>query len=138
MAFTAIFTGQFEIIENATAGTGGRTTTYRIASVRAEGCDRRNTQVHLVSNDVSLAEILLSPLGATSQLASNLLLILQSNNPVDIKLGTSAAMISGLRSLMAACTCSALFVTTGSNAAMVLTELVGGSAAVITATTPIA
>ena len=138
MAFTAILTSQFEVVEQAVAGVGGRTTTYRVNALRADNCDRRNTQIHRFSNDETLTSVVLSPLGATSQLASNLLLVLQSDQPIDLQLGASASMISGLRNLTAACTFSALLISTGSAGATVLTELVGGSAATIVATNPAA
>ena len=137
MAFTVMLTNHFEIVEGATAGVGGRTTTYRTNAVRAEGCDRRSTQIHRISNDVSATSIPLFPLGATSQLASNLLLILQCDYPIDVQLG-SAGALSAVRNLTMACTFSALLVTTNSNQTTVLTELIGGSGAVITATLPMA
>lgn len=136
MAFTVMLTNQFEIIEGATAGTGGRTTTFRTNTIRADGCDRRNMQVHKISNDVSGTSIPLFPLGATSQLASNLLFLLQCDHPVDVQLG-SAGVLSAVRNLLMACTFSALLITTNSNQTTVLTELIGGSGAVITATLPL-
>ena len=136
MAFTAIHTQLWEVIEQATAGTGGRTTTYRSGAIRAEGCDRRHTQTYVVSNDVSLVSIALSPLGLDSSLASNLLFLLATNQPVDIRFGASGTVLSNVRSIAGSFTFSALFVTTGSNAATVLTELVGGSNAAITTTLP--
>lgn len=135
MAFTVLLTNHFEIVEGATAGTGGRTTTYRTNAVRVEGCDRRATQVHRLSNDVAGASIPLFPLGGTSQLASNLLLLLQADHAIDIQLG-SAGVLSGVRNVTMAATFSALLITTNSNATTVLTELIGGSAAVVTATLP--
>lgn len=137
MSFTAIQTHLWEIIEGATAGTGGRTTTYRTGAIRATACDRRQTQTHIVSNDVSVFSLALSPLGLDSMLASNLLFLLATNHPIDIRFGASGTVLSNVRSLTGSFTFSALFVTTGSNATTVLTELVGGSGAVITASLPV-
>ena len=136
MAFTAIQTQLWEVIEQSTAGTGGRTTTYRVGTIKAEACDRRQTQTHIVSNDVSAVSILMSPLGLNSSLASNLLFLLATNYPIQVQFGTSGAVLSNVRSLAGSFTFSALFITTGSNAATVLTEIVGGSAAVVTMTLP--
>ena len=136
MSFTAIHTQLWEVIEQATAGTGGRTTTYRTGAIRAEGCDRRQTQTHIVSNDMSAVSILMSPLGLNSSLASNLLFLLATNYPIDIQFGASGTVLSNVRSIAGSFTFSALFVTTGSNAATILTELVGGSGAVVTTTLP--
>ena len=136
MSFTAIHTQLWEVIEQATAGVGGRTTTYRTGSIRADACDRRQTQTHIVSNDMSAVSILMSPLGLNSSLASNLLFLLATNYPIDVQFGTSGTVLSNVRSIAGSFTFSALFVTTGSNAATVLTELVGGSNAAITTTLP--
>ena len=136
MAFTAIHTQLWEVIEGATAGTGGRTTAFRTGAIRAEACDRRQTQMHVISNDVSLLSLALSPLGLDSMTASNLLFLFATNHPVDLRFGTSGTVLSNVRALAGSFTFSALFVTTGSQAATVLTELVGGSNAAITATLP--
>ncbi len=96
MSFTAIHTQLWEVIEQATAGTGGRTTTYRTGAIRAEGCDRRQTQTHIVSNDMSAVSILMSPLGLNSMLASNLLLT-SSLGPVGPRSVTCAALRARLR-----------------------------------------
>ena len=134
MAFTALLTSIFELVDGATAGTGGRTTAYRTPGYRVDNCDRQNLQEHRVSNDVSALSIALSPLGLSSSTASNLLMFLFADQAVDLQFGTSGATLSAVRALTGTWSFSALFVTTGSNATRVVTGVVGGSAAAVTAT----
>lgn len=134
MAFTALLTTICEVREGATAGVGGQTSLYRTLRTRAEACDRQNVQEQIVSASVSALSIALSPLGIDAVVASNLLFLLYATQPIDVQFGASGATLSAVRTLTGALTCSALFVTTGTNATRIVTGVFGGSGATITAT----
>lgn len=137
MSFTAQALNIFEIVEQDAFGVGGRTTTYRTATLKATGCDRRHTQVQKISASLSAVSIVITPLGADSSVASNALLFLLTDHPVDVRVGSSGnTPISAVYQLLLAATISSLFITTGSHVTTLLTEMAGGSGATITQSVP--
>jgi hypothetical protein len=141
MPFTAHTFTRFEILHNDSFGTAGITRVYRTATLKATGCDRHHAQAHTVSNDVSAFSVAIFPLGTVcgADVACNTLLLLWANRPVDLRFGANTgAALSGVRHLGMGATISALYITTGSQATTVLTELVGGSNTTITQSDPFA
>jgi len=134
VAFTALLTTLCEVRDGATAGVGGQTMLYRTIRTRAEACDRQNVQEQILSASLSLVSLALSPLGVNSSVASNQVFFFHATYPVDVQFGTSGAYLSAVRALTGGATCSALFVTTGSNTTRILTGFFGGSGTVITTT----
>jgi hypothetical protein len=69
---------------------------------------------------------------------SSILLFLQTNNKVDVRIGDASNVpLSGVLQLILNTTVSNLYVTTGSQATTLRTALYGGSNASITASRPI-
>ena len=132
MAFTALLTTICEVREGATVGVGGQTTYARSFRARADNCDRQNVQEQTISNGVSALSLAISPLGATSALASNSLFFLYANYPIDVQFGKSGTVLCNVRTMTGGWTFSAIFVTTQSNSTRVVTGLFGGSNTTVT------
>jgi len=138
MPFTTITSTTFETQDADAFGAGGRTTAFRTATIKQTGADREHHQVHKLSADLSAVSIALAPLGTDAATASNMLLWLLADQPVDVRIGSAThSVLSNVRQLLLQATISGLFLTTGSKVTTVRTMGTGGSGASITASKPI-
>jgi hypothetical protein len=126
MPFTTRITTHFQIMEGDQFGTGGRTTAYEVGSINIYGADRRHAQIVTLSANLSAQQITLPPFDGTN---TGSIVRLEMSDPVDIRLhaANDTTYLPGVRQLTMAGTVSALYITTGSTATIVHTQVVGGS-----------
>ena len=133
--YTARISILFEVMLGDQFSLGGRTVVYWPAAMKVTGADRYNAQTWVLSAGLSAQVLTLSPLGVS---ATGGLLFFIADNPVDLRFnaGSDVTFLSAVRQLTMGAHISNLFVTT-SAATVIHLELVGGSAATLTATLPL-
>jgi len=124
-----------ELSEPTAFASTQRTIGYRTAVMDVTGIDRRHAEVQSLSAGLSAQQILLAPLGVSAP--GSALLLLQTDQPIDVGLGASATLLSGLKLLLFNGVVSSLYVYTGSQVTTLLLDLVGGSNAVVTVSRPV-
>lgn len=137
----ATFTGrvsiQYEVLQADQYAVTGRTVHFLPASMKVTGADRRHGQVWTLSAGLSAQALTLSPLGVS---APGMLMLFLADQEVDVRFNAASDSIflSAVRMFVAGASVSNLFITTPSaNATTILLEMVGGSAASITASLPL-
>ena len=136
-AFTAKIDSVFQVLQADQFSLGGRTVGYFPSTIRCTAADRRTSQILSVSANLSAQQLTLTPLGGS---ALSSLLFFLVDNPVDVRFNAASDSIflSAVRQMTLGGNLSAFFVTTGSTVTTVWLEMVGGSAAVIQTTLPVA
>lgn len=135
MPYTAQCVLALEVQEASPFTTGTRATAYRTATAKLTGVDRRHQQTYQISANLSSVEIPVAPLG--SAMPSNAFLWLQTDHPVELRLGAAShAPLSGVQLMILHAAISGLFITTSDFATILVTELLGGSNAAVTVSPP--
>lgn len=112
-----------------------RTTAYRTMTVRVTGADRQHTHTQVLSAGLSALEIPLAPMGVSAP--EPVLFLFQADQEVDLALGASATLLSGVQFLLLTGVVSAAYLHTGSQTTTILTNVIGGSAAAVIVSRPI-
>jgi len=125
MAVTVQITQMLRVLEGGSQGVAARTTVHRIASLQATGVERHDGKLMVLSAGLSGQAIDLTPITPS---AAGILLWLAANQPLDLRINSSAApVLSAVRSMLLAAAISALYVTTvDSNTTTLRLEAMGG------------
>lgn len=125
MAVTVQITQMLRVREGGSQGAGARTTVHRVASLQATGVERCDSKLLVLSAGLSAYAIDLTPITPS---AAGQLMWLAANQPVDVRLNSSAApVLSGVRSLLVAAAISAVYLTTVDSGVTTLRlEVMGG------------
>jgi len=125
MSVTVQITQVLRVMEGGSQGVAARTTVHRIASLLATGVERHDQKLMLLSAGLSGQAIDLTPITPS---AAGILLWLQANQPLDLRVNASTApVLSAVRSLLLAAAISSLWVTTvDSNTTTLRIEAMGG------------
>lgn len=131
---TARASVDFQLLNGAQFTFLGRTIAFFPATMKLTGADRYNQQSWEISAAISAQPLSFTPLGISAPAG---MVFFLANEPVDVRVGTASAgtFLSAVLMLTLGGNVSGLFVTT-SNVTQIWLFTAGGSAAVLTATTP--
>jgi hypothetical protein len=135
-AFTSRVSIVYEILQSDQYAVTGRTIYYLPASMKVTAADRRNSQIWVVSADLSAEQLSLNPLGVS---APGAVMMFLSDQEVDVRFNSAsdATFLSAVTMFVAGANISNMYITTGSAVTTILLETAGGSNAVVTTTLPV-
>jgi len=130
MSITVEITQMLRVREGGSQGVAARTTVHRIASLQATGVERCDGKLLVLSAGLSIVAVDLTPITAS---AAGMLLWLQANQPLDLRVNSvSAPVLSAVRSLLVAAAISSLYVTTVDSGVTTLRlEVMGGGSVTV-------